>query len=76
MIADPASDFDHPGIPDSRAALRRHVFCRPPQFSRRSKAKKAEVCKPWLVTGAVLRCAMTKALQLAMAKAAIADVSV
>ena len=41
-----------------------------PQFSRRSKAKKAEVCKPWLVTGAVLRCAMTKALQLAMAKAA------
>ena len=46
------------------------MFCRSPQFSRRSKAKKAEVCKPWLVTGAVLRCAMTKALQLAMAKAA------
>ncbi|TGQ42710.1 MULTISPECIES: GNAT family N-acetyltransferase [unclassified Mesorhizobium] len=28
MIADPASDFDHPGIPDSHTALRRHVLYR------------------------------------------------
>lgn len=28
MIADPASDFDHPGVPDSHTALRRHVFYR------------------------------------------------
>ncbi|RWM23376.1 MAG: N-acetyltransferase [Mesorhizobium sp.] len=28
MVADPASDFDHPGIPDSHAALKRHVFYR------------------------------------------------
>ncbi|RWH76153.1 MAG: N-acetyltransferase [Mesorhizobium sp.] len=28
MIADPASDFDHPGIPDSHAMLKRHVFYR------------------------------------------------
>ncbi|RWK55174.1 MAG: GNAT family N-acetyltransferase [Mesorhizobium sp.] len=28
MTADPASDFDHPGIPDSHARLKRHVFYR------------------------------------------------
>lgn len=28
MTADPASDFDHPGIPDSHPALKRHVFYR------------------------------------------------
>ncbi|GLS41453.1 N-acetyltransferase [Mesorhizobium tianshanense] len=28
MIADPASDFEHPGIPDSHARLKRHVFFR------------------------------------------------
>ncbi|MER9893649.1 GNAT family N-acetyltransferase [Mesorhizobium sp. M0119] len=28
MTADPASDFDHPGVPDSHTALRRHVFYR------------------------------------------------
>ncbi|PDQ19185.1 GNAT family N-acetyltransferase [Mesorhizobium sanjuanii] len=28
MSADPASDFDHPGIPDSHPALKRHVFYR------------------------------------------------
>jgi len=26
MSADPASDFDHSGIPDSHPALKRHVF--------------------------------------------------
>ncbi|MEO5756677.1 MAG: GNAT family N-acetyltransferase [Mesorhizobium sp.] len=28
MTADPSSDFDDPGIPDSHAALKRHVFYR------------------------------------------------
>ncbi|RWF91479.1 MAG: N-acetyltransferase, partial [Mesorhizobium sp.] len=28
MIADPASDFEHPDIPDSHAMLKRHVFYR------------------------------------------------
>ncbi|WP_192355701.1 GNAT family N-acetyltransferase [Mesorhizobium mediterraneum] len=28
MTADPARDFDHPGIPDSHAMLKRHVFYR------------------------------------------------
>lgn len=28
MTADPARDFDHPGILDSHARLKRHVFYR------------------------------------------------
>jgi len=28
MTRDPSTDFDHPGIPDSHPALRRHVFYR------------------------------------------------
>lgn len=28
MIPDPASDFDHPGVPDNHTSLRRHVFYR------------------------------------------------
>ncbi|RUU90317.1 N-acetyltransferase, partial [Mesorhizobium sp. M7A.T.Ca.TU.009.01.3.1] len=28
MRADPSADFDHPGIPDSHPALKRHVFYR------------------------------------------------
>ncbi|TPL95545.1 GNAT family N-acetyltransferase [Mesorhizobium sp. B2-3-12] len=28
MSADPSADFDHPGIPDSHPALKRHVFYR------------------------------------------------
>ena len=28
MTADPSADFDHPDIPDSHAALKRHVFYR------------------------------------------------
>jgi len=28
MKADPATDFDHPAIPDSRPELRRHIFYR------------------------------------------------
>ncbi|WP_322414805.1 GNAT family N-acetyltransferase [Mesorhizobium huakuii] len=28
MTADPTADFDHPGIPDSHSALRRHVLYR------------------------------------------------
>jgi RimJ/RimL family protein N-acetyltransferase len=28
MVADPSADFDHPGIPDSQPALKRHVFYR------------------------------------------------
>lgn len=28
MTADPLADFDHPGIPDSHPALKRHVFYR------------------------------------------------
>jgi RimJ/RimL family protein N-acetyltransferase len=28
MTADPSADFDHPGIPDSHPALKRHVFYR------------------------------------------------
>jgi RimJ/RimL family protein N-acetyltransferase len=28
MSADPASDFDHPGVPDSHPALKRHVLYR------------------------------------------------
>ena len=28
MTADPSADFDHPGIPDNRPSLKRHVFYR------------------------------------------------
>jgi len=28
MTADPSVDFDHPGIPDSHPALKRHVLYR------------------------------------------------
>ncbi|MCV3208981.1 GNAT family N-acetyltransferase [Mesorhizobium sp. YC-39] len=41
MTADPANDFDHPGIPDSYPALKRHVLYRLSRDDWRTRKKAA-----------------------------------
>ncbi|TIS85354.1 MAG: GNAT family N-acetyltransferase, partial [Mesorhizobium sp.] len=41
MSADPANDFDHPDIPDSHPALKRHVLYRLPRQDWQARKRAA-----------------------------------